>query len=52
VQRGIERANKLKNLLEHLLRCRSASLQMCVERLNLSLRRQAISRGSRWRRAK
>jgi MerR family transcriptional regulator, redox-sensitive transcriptional activator SoxR len=43
VERGIERALKLKTLLEHLLRCRCASLQVCVEKLDLSQGRRAMS---------
>jgi MerR family transcriptional regulator, redox-sensitive transcriptional activator SoxR len=43
---GIKRAGRLKSLLEHLLRCRCASLQVCVQRLSLSpnLRRIAQSK--------
>jgi MerR family transcriptional regulator, redox-sensitive transcriptional activator SoxR len=36
VDATIERALRLKSLLEHLLRCRCASLQVCVQRLSLS----------------
>jgi MerR family redox-sensitive transcriptional activator SoxR len=36
VERTIERSLRLKSLLEHLLRCRCASLRVCVERLSLS----------------
>jgi MerR family transcriptional regulator, redox-sensitive transcriptional activator SoxR len=43
VERGIERSVKLKSLLEHLLRCKCASLRVCVERLNLSPRLKQIS---------
>jgi MerR family transcriptional regulator, redox-sensitive transcriptional activator SoxR len=43
VERVIERSLKLKTLLEHLLRCRCASLRVCVEKLDLSPRRKAIS---------
>jgi MerR family redox-sensitive transcriptional activator SoxR len=35
-ERTIERSLRLKSLFEHLLRCRCASLQMCVQRLSLS----------------
>jgi MerR family redox-sensitive transcriptional activator SoxR len=52
VQQGIARAQKLKILLEHLLRCHCASLQMCVDRLDLSPRRKAIVPGSKQRRIK
>jgi MerR family transcriptional regulator, redox-sensitive transcriptional activator SoxR len=43
VERNIERSVKLKSLLEHLLRCKCASLRVCVERLNLSPRLKQIS---------
>ena len=36
VERAIERSEQLKSLLQHLLRCRCASLAVCVERLSLS----------------
>jgi MerR family redox-sensitive transcriptional activator SoxR len=36
VEETLERTHRLKSLLEHLLRCRCASLQVCVERLRLS----------------
>jgi DNA-binding transcriptional MerR regulator len=42
VTRTIERARKLKTLLEHLLECQCASLQACVERLSLSRRLKQI----------
>src|SRR6266705_4878508 len=32
----IQRSRRLKSLLEHLLQCHCASLQVCVERLSLS----------------
>ena len=32
----IERSRRLRSLLEHLLRCRCPSLQVCVQRLSLS----------------
>jgi MerR family transcriptional regulator, redox-sensitive transcriptional activator SoxR len=43
VKRTIERSHKLKTLLEHLLECRCASLQVCIERLSLSRRLKQIS---------
>jgi len=43
VEGSIERSVKLKSLLEHLLRCKCASLRVCVERLNLSPRLKQIS---------
>jgi MerR family redox-sensitive transcriptional activator SoxR len=36
VERGIERSRRLKSLLEHLLDCHCASLQVCVQRLSLN----------------
>jgi hypothetical protein len=43
VEEKIQRSLLLKSLLENLLHCRCASLQMCVQRLSLSpnLRRVA-----------
>lgn len=43
VERTIERSLRLKSLLQHLLRCRCASLQVCVERLSLSQNLQQLS---------
>ncbi len=43
VERSIERSLKLRTLLQHLLRCRCASLKVCVEKLNLSPRLKQIS---------
>jgi MerR family transcriptional regulator, redox-sensitive transcriptional activator SoxR len=43
VQRTIKRSRQLKTLLEHLLKCQCASLQVCVERLSLSRRLKLIS---------
>jgi hypothetical protein len=36
VEETIQRSRRLKLLLQHLLRCHCASLQVCVERLSLS----------------
>lgn len=36
VNETIQRARRLKSLLEHLLQCNCPSLQVCVERLSLS----------------
>ncbi len=36
VESNIQRSLRLKALLEHLLHCRCASLQVCVQRLSLS----------------
>lgn len=50
VERNIEHARQLKDLLEHLLACRCGSLEICVQRLQLNplLRRAGRSphRGS------
>ena len=42
----IQRAERLKSLLEHLLDCKCVSLQVCVERLSLS-RELSLIAGSR-----
>jgi DNA-binding transcriptional MerR regulator len=42
VEGSILRAKRLKSLLEHLLHCRCASLQVCVVRLSLSPRLRLI----------
>jgi DNA-binding transcriptional MerR regulator len=39
----IQRAGRLKSLLEHLLQCNCASLQVCVERLSLSASLRLVS---------
>ena len=36
VQETIDRSRRLKSLLQHLLRCRCASLKICVQRLSSS----------------
>jgi DNA-binding transcriptional MerR regulator len=36
VDEAVQRSRRLKSLLEHLLQCHCASLQVCVERLSLS----------------
>jgi MerR family redox-sensitive transcriptional activator SoxR len=43
VEEGINRSLLLKSLLEHLLKCRCASLQTCVQRLSLSPNLQFLS---------
>lgn len=45
VERNIERSLRLKSLLEHMLRCRCASLRVCVERLSLSDNLRQIRKG-------
>jgi MerR family transcriptional regulator, redox-sensitive transcriptional activator SoxR len=47
VERGIQRARRLKSLLEHLLHCRCISLEVCVKRLNLSPSLRLIGRGTK-----
>jgi MerR family redox-sensitive transcriptional activator SoxR len=42
-ERTIERSLRLKSLFQHLLRCRCASLQDCVQRLSLSENLKKIS---------
>jgi DNA-binding transcriptional MerR regulator len=42
-ERTIERSLRLKSLFQHLLRCRCASLQDCVQRLSLSESLKKIS---------
>lgn len=44
VEDNISRARKLKGLLLHLLECRCASLEICVERLRLSPDRRGLER--------
>jgi MerR family redox-sensitive transcriptional activator SoxR len=41
------RAQQLKSLLEHLLRCRCASLRECVDRLSLSPKLRLIHRSAK-----
>jgi MerR family redox-sensitive transcriptional activator SoxR len=43
VEENIQRSLLLKSLLENLLHCRCASLQMCVQRLSLSPRLRVIA---------
>jgi MerR family transcriptional regulator, redox-sensitive transcriptional activator SoxR len=43
VEAGIARARRLKALLEHLLDCRCASLEVCVQRLSLSPNLRRVS---------
>ncbi len=47
VERGIQRARRLKSLLEHLLHCRCISLAVCVKRLSLSPSLRLIGRGTK-----
>jgi len=42
-ERTIDRSLRLKSLFQHLLRCRCASLQDCVQRLSLSENLKKIS---------
>lgn len=44
VEENIKRSRRLKSLLEHLLVCRCASLQACVDRLSLSPNLRFIER--------
>jgi MerR family transcriptional regulator, redox-sensitive transcriptional activator SoxR len=43
VERNIKQSLLLKSLLQHLLQCSCASLQMCVDRLSLSQNLKRIS---------
>ena len=43
VEVSIEQSHRLRSLLQHLLECRCASLQICVERLSLSPNLRLIS---------
>ena len=42
VVRNMQRAKRLKSLLEHLLDCRCVSLNVCVQRLMLSPRMRSL----------
>ena len=42
-ERTMERSLRLKSLFQHLLRCRCASLQVCVQRLSLSENLRKVS---------
>jgi MerR family transcriptional regulator, redox-sensitive transcriptional activator SoxR len=42
VEDSIRRSRQLKSLLKHLLHCRCASLQICVQRLSLSPRLRSV----------
>jgi DNA-binding transcriptional MerR regulator len=43
VEDNIQRSLLLKSLLENLIHCRCASLQMCVQRLSLSPRLRLVA---------
>ena len=47
VDETVLRAQRLKSLLEHLLRCRCASLRQCVELLSLSPRLRLLRNGAK-----
>jgi MerR family redox-sensitive transcriptional activator SoxR len=47
VEENIQRSLRLKSLLEHLLQCHCASLQICVERLSLSPALRLIHNGAK-----
>jgi MerR family transcriptional regulator, redox-sensitive transcriptional activator SoxR len=44
INESIQRSLRLKSLLQHLLQCRCASLQICIQRLSLSPKLRSISR--------
>jgi MerR family redox-sensitive transcriptional activator SoxR len=47
VNETMARAQQLKSLLEHLLRCRCASLRECVDRLSFSPKLRLIHRSAK-----
>jgi MerR family redox-sensitive transcriptional activator SoxR len=47
VENTIQRSLRLKALLKHLLHCRCASLQVCVQRLSLSENLRVLARDAR-----
>jgi MerR family transcriptional regulator, redox-sensitive transcriptional activator SoxR len=47
VDETVLRAQRLKSLLEHLLRCRCASLRQCVDRLSLSPSLRLLRNGAK-----
>jgi MerR family redox-sensitive transcriptional activator SoxR len=47
IKATLERSLRLKSLLQHLLHCRCASLQVCVERLSLSPTLRSLARRSK-----
>ena len=47
VDQTVARAQQLKSLLEHLLHCRCASLQQCVDRLSLSPKLRLLRNSAR-----
>ena len=47
VDETVVRAKRLKSLLEHLLRCRCASLRECVDRLSLSPKLRLMRNGGK-----
>jgi hypothetical protein len=49
VEEAIQRSQRLKLLLQHLLRCHCASLQVCVQRLSLSPTLRAVGHESKRR---
>ena len=44
IEENIGRSLRLKSLLQHLLQCHCASLQICVQRLSLSPNLRSLSR--------
>jgi len=52
VDETIERSRRLKSLLEHLLRCRCPSLQVCMQRLSLSPAMKKLEAGKRARKGR
>ena len=47
IEETLQRSLRLKSLLQHLLHCRCASLQVCIERLSLSPTLRSLARRSK-----
>ena len=47
IDENLQRSLRLKSLLQHLLHCRCASLQICVQRLSLSPNLRRLTRGAK-----
>jgi DNA-binding transcriptional MerR regulator len=47
IDENLQRSLRLKSLLQHLLHCRCASLQICVQRLSLSPDLRRIAGGAK-----
>jgi len=47
IDENLQRSLRLKSLLQHLLHCRCASLQICVQRLSLSPNLRRLTRSAK-----